>query len=340
MSSPETHTENVHTPAPADEPVKETTLNLGAPFLEAAALLLVWSILVMNEGALRFNETLPYNDLSVPLPATSIPRGVFFIGGLFEVIFGLIGLFLAGSALVFRFFNAHLTMACMALQSLLGWYVFIVFVMVFPGNKAAILTGGQLGLSIPLTRFLITLGLFTSAHFCLALQGGQFIFMARLITSATGKDFLKQKSGAKMRAVFWNCNIALAGFWTLITGAILNAKVEAGTFSLSRSFAFPPNVGASPGFTIFTGLIMLAFGAYGAAAAVTPLPTGFPYYITAAIVYLFAFLNYTIVQFGLLLLPGPGGIGMHNGLIFMIMTLGPYFLFQASKKEHVEENVV
>lgn len=327
-------------PPPVEDPVKESRIHTGPAFTEAAALLLVWSILVMNEGAIRFNLQLPYNDLSREV--NDIDIGVYFFGGLFEVIFGLVGLFVAGAALVFRFYNKLLIRAAMVVQNLLGWYVFIVFVFVQPSARAND-TGELFGLSVPMSRFLIILGLFTSFHFCLALQGGQFVFFTRLVGAAEDKNFLMSKSGDKMRALFWNGNLALAGLWTFMLGSILNNRVEAGTFEAGKVFAFPPHVGRSPAFSILVGLLMLFYGLYGMIAGLlTKLPKGIPYYGTGIVVYLFMFLNFTIAQVGLLPTPTPQAIGMHHGLVFMVMVLGPYFVWRSSQtsQKHVEEHVV
>lgn len=85
--------------------------------------------------------------------------------------------------------------------------------------------------------------------------------MARLVCAATGKDFLKQKSGLRMRTVFWNANLGLAGVWTLITGILINVNVGSGI--LDRPFESPPYVGRIPGMTMFTGLMMIVFATVG-----------------------------------------------------------------------------
>lgn len=317
--------------------------NLGAPFVESAALLVVWSVCVMIEGAVRFNGTEPFNDLDVT-PSGEPNRIAMFLGGLFEVIFGLLGLFVGIAALVFRWFNANAVKAAMVVQAILGIYVFIAFVVVAPAYRAdnAPPTGVPIALDGPpdeaatnayatlsrgLYRWLVTLGIFTSAHFCLALQGGQFIFMARLITSATGEDFLKQKTGSKFRAIFWNANMALAGFWTFVFGCTYARNTTDDTF-----FVFPPHVGINIGFVIFVGLLMFFWAAFGVMLALMPNTNRAFYYPGCAFVFLFTYLNFTIVQAGLWV-GGTEAIAMHTGLVIFVSFLGPYFLYQSSKKE-------
>ena len=112
-------------------------------------------------------------------------------------------------------------------QSILGRFVFVVFVFAQPAARAANLETPMLpGMTINSSRAVINMGILTSSHFCLAIQGGQFLFMARLISAADSVDFLKQKSGNTMRAMFWNANMAFAGLWTLITGAIVGSQVD------------------------------------------------------------------------------------------------------------------
>lgn len=310
--------QDLHKPPP--------TLSRG--FFEAAALLSIWSILVINEGAIRLINAKPAGGLSVGSPAAVFP----FLGGLFEVGFGLLGLFLGIAAFILRAHNATVTKIAMVVQTVLGYYVFAIFVFVLPAFKASNLEGPSLeGLSLGQSRFLIALGVLTSFQFCLALQGGQFVFMARLVCAATGRDFLKQKSGARMRAVFWNANLGLAGLWTLITGILITANVGSGR--LDAPFVSPPNVGLLPGMTIATGAMMIAFAVMGIVVGVMKMQVSMLYYAMGAFVYLFAFLNYTIVQFGLLPEPMPGAVALHAGLVFMVVFLGPYFVHVSESEE-------
>lgn len=301
-------------------------------FLEAAALLTIWSILVINEGAIRLIASNPAAGFSGrderPAPI------LLFLGGLFEVFFGLVGLFVGTAGFVFRWYNTNVTKIAMLIQTLLGYFVFVIYVFVRPAFQAKDLTAPLLsGLSIGESKFLIALGVLTSFHFCLALQGGQFVFMARLICAGTGKNFLMQKTGNKMRAIFWNANLAFSGLWTLITGALINGSVGGG--KLDMPFISPPNVGRLPGMTIFTGLLVLAWAVVGIGLAMSATPAPPMYYLLSGFVYLFGFLNWTIVQFGLLP-PNGGAVAMHAGLVFMVVFMGPYFVNLASKERQGE----
>lgn len=302
-----------------------------ASLQEAGALLLIWSVLVINEGAIRLIDSNPAGGLSGGRPSTA----VVFLGGLFEVIFGLVGVFLGFSAFILRKHNTLVTKASMVLQTVLGYYVFVVYVFVIPAVRAADLTEPFATLSLGQTKLLIVLGVLTSFHFCLALQGGQFVFMARLVCAATGRDFLKQKSGLRMRAMFWNGNFGFSGLWTLITGLLIAVEVGAGT--LEKPFESPPNVGIMPVMTIVIGVVMIGWAAVG--MGVAGMRKGVPgwYFPGTAVVYLLAFGNFTIVQFGRLNEPPAGSVALHAGLVFMVVFLGPYFVNLAAREEEEKE---
>lgn len=302
-------------------------------FMEAAALLTIWSILVINEGAIRLVDQGKPAFFSEGRP----PNALLFAAGLAEVFFGMNGLFTGMAAFIFKQFTPSVSMVTLILQVIAGYFVFIVYVFVQPSFMAADLMAPRLvGLSLGQDKFIIVLGILTSFHFCLALQGGQFVFLCRLISAGTGKDFLKQRSGNRMRAIFWNANLGLAGLWTLITGAIITTEVDGG--KLAMSFMSPPNVGLLPGLTIAAGIVMIVFALIGILFVVMRLRAHWIYFAGGAAVYLLLYLNYTIVQFGLMAgpeSPGFGGpIAMHGGLVYMIVFLGPYFVHLTSKEMH------
>jgi len=304
--------------------------------LEAAALLTVWSLLVINEGSIRLNDTVP----SVALFESGRPsKAVVFFAALAEVFFGMLGFFVGVSAFMLKWYNTNIVKATMIAQTILGYYVFVIYVFVIPIFNAVDAPGPMVpGLSLSQTRAVIIMGLLTSFHFCLALQGGQFVFMARLIVAGTGRDFLRQKSGARMRAMFWNGNLAFSGLWTLITGLIVSINADE-SGKLAGPFVSPPNVGLLPSMTIWTGIVMLAWGTVGFMHALRKRPASKLYFIITAYVYLSAFLNYGIVQFGLFTTPDgdaspSGAVALHNGLVFMVVFLGSYFLnLMSTEKE-------
>eukprot|EP00177_Eucheuma_denticulatum_P006613 GFKZ01012033.1.p1 GENE.GFKZ01012033.1~~GFKZ01012033.1.p1 ORF type:complete len:339 (-),score=34.61 GFKZ01012033.1:758-1774(-) len=328
----ETDMENpkLTTQVPSTGPSQGTS---SVQFVEAAALLTIWSVLVINEGAIRLLSANPGEGFSTE---GEPPNSVTFAAGLAEVIFGMIGLFVGMAGFIFRWYNTSITLISLVAQTLLGYFVFIVFVFVVPGFQASGLTEGIAGLTVGQTKFLIALGVLTSFHFCLALQGGQFVFFCRLICSATGKDFLKQNSGHRMRAIFWNANLGLSGVWTLITGALVLSNVGGGR--LEGPVPSPPNVVIIPAMTIITGVVLILFASLGIFVALSGLSMPWLYYLLGGLVYLLAYLNYGILQLGIATAEGRtfgGPVALHGGLVYMVVFLGPYFVYQASKERHV-----
>lgn len=325
---------------PKQHIVQDDSLNKTSStgFMEAAALLTIWSLLVLNEGAIRLVDSGTPTEFTGSRPGNA----VLFAAGLAEVVFAMVGLFVGMAAFIFKWFNAAITIASLALQSVLGTFVFLVYVFVAPSFRAADLMQAVGDLTLGQQKFLIVMGILTSFHFCLALQGGQFVFFCRLVCAGTGKDFLMQRSGLRMRAIFWNANLGLAGLWTLITGAVVSSNADGA--KLSDPFVFPPNVGLLPGLTIATGIMMIIFGAIGVICGAMGKPASKFYYVKGAVVYLLMYLNFTIVQFGLMTnlsaeTPSNfgGPIAMHGGLVYMVVFLGPYFVHLASKERYASQ---
>ncbi|KAI0566948.1 hypothetical protein FGB62_5g549 [Gracilaria domingensis] len=77
---------------------------------------MIWSVLVITEGALRVVTSNPSVDLFDERPPSFVP----FLGGLFEVTFGLLGLFIGMYALVLRRYNVRFIKICMVIQTVLG----------------------------------------------------------------------------------------------------------------------------------------------------------------------------------------------------------------------------
>lgn len=305
-------------------------------FLEAAALLSLWSILVYNEGAIRFNDTAPSVDLFSSGRPSKI---VLFSAALSEVIFGLLGFLVGISALLLKWYSTPVTKIVMVIQTVLGYYVFAIYIFVIPIFDAVDLETPMVdGLSLSQNRAVIIMGLLTSFNFCLALQGGQFIFLARLIVAGSGKDFLMQRKGSQMRAVFWNWNLLMSGVWTFTTGLIVSIAADNGG-ELETPFVSPPNVSVLPALTAVTGGVMFLWGGVGILLAIRNRKVGSAYYVGTATVFVYMLLIFGIVQFGKFTtgdaVTTSGAVAMHTGLVFMVVFLGAYFL-RLSSLEHKE----
>lgn len=313
---------------------------LGPMYLEASALLLLWSFMVLIEGTVRLNS-LPLSDLGNQLTDRAHPVALF-VGALGEILFALIGLALGVMGLVFRWYNGHVIKLAMLVQAVLGIYVFTAFAVVNPAYVAANpnenFDFAKVEDGIPtrsLFRWLTACGIFTAIHMCFALLGGQFMLMARMVGAASGDDFLKALSGTKLRAVFWHINWALAGFWTFVFGCSWRANEGTATadlFPLAGAFAphFPGNIG----YMIFVGLLVLLYAAVGAALAIKRMGKVIvlSYLMGVGVVFLFEFVNYSLVQFGKadVALSGPSAV--LASLTVAVTALGPYFLWQVEKE--------
>lgn len=295
-----------------------------AALKEASVLLTLWSLFVINEGCLRLIDQNPADTLNSSGRTLNL---LAFIGSVFEIVFGLLGFVVGIGAYLMKWYSTTFTKICMTIQWILGWYVFTLFVIALPAIRAMKLqkTTPE-GLSLGQSRFLTTLGIFTSFHLCLSLQGGQFIFFARLVAAATRTDFLRQETGERNSAIFWNINLALCGAWTFITGVLIRSNVGAG--KLQQPFVSPPNVGVLPGLTIFTGVLMSSYGLLGIGMVFTnnsPLL----YFVGAIFVYIVALLNFGVLQFGFISHPPAGAVVVHNGLVFMVIFMAIFFVHKS-----------
>ena len=166
---------------------------------ESAGLLLVFSMFALVEGTLRMvGQSKP--SVGVDYWATVdgngdsiVPVGVLLIAGVGEVIFGILGIYLALYSLLFNHNNKRLTVAFLVIQAILGWFVFICFVIVTPIFAAMAAQGNDL-LSQAEQRTLIIFGnMLGSICFCYALQGGQCIMGFRLYNAQEGKQVTRSK---------------------------------------------------------------------------------------------------------------------------------------------------
>lgn len=234
---------------------------------EAAGLLLTWSILVIVEGAIRAvrNSYPEGGDLT---PETGFPPLALLVGGVAEVIFGAVGIALALSILLFKMRNALMPSAFLIFQSVLGWFVFITYVLAEPLYKISKLKAGGLGFSLGEHRFLIFLGLVTSVAWCAALQAGQFILAARCMSMMKGKgDTFKMH---KLRATVWSGFTALAGISMTVNAVIVMAKATGSSPRLPPAMpVFPPHVNVYAESILVCGIVTVIWGLLGVAGAVT-----------------------------------------------------------------------
>jgi len=302
---------------------------------EAAALLALWSALVLTEGTVRFILTSPAQDLfPADRPVNVLPPFLPFLAALAECVFGLTGVFVGVGAAFFNAHNRTVTLAFLGSQTVLSWFVFIIYVFLIPSYRARYLEDPIFPFdTLSASRAFIIMGIFTSVTLCLALQGGQFAFGMRLLghQSPPGKASATHAARAAARGVFWNGNMAFGGLSTAVAGGLLlaNAAGNADGGRLTALFGAPPHVGVFPLMTLVTGLLMAVTGLVGVAASVT---SGLvrPFLALTGVNYAFAYLNFTIVQVGAIRPTGPPQAGaFHSGLVLLTALIGPYFAYVA-----------
>eukprot|EP00171_Calliarthron_tuberculosum_P021497 IDg21497t1 len=284
-------------------------------FREAALLLAMWSILVMNEGAVRFIQHGRPSGVGLFKLVKGQPVRFWapFLGGLFEVTFGLFGLMVGLAGGVLGYFSRPLTLILETSHE----------IPIGPGGSRS----GRL-------RYLHVrfMGV-------LALQGGQFVFISRVMAFGGPRDFLNQRAGARMRAIFWNANYAMSGVWATATAAVVIATNGIG---ITGRYFGPPNVGRIPLYLLFTGLLMIVWPLVGIFISITNKVSVVRKYAAASfVVFAFVWVHYTIGQLGFLAVEekqsnGPAaGAALHNHLTMMVAFLGPYFMLkQAQEQEH------
>lgn len=292
----------------------------------ASGLLLTWSILAMIEGTIRLvRNANPPTGLNPP--GDAIPPAAFLAGGIGEVIFGGAGLLLAVAIFVFRLRSSAAVMGFLGLQAVLGWFVFVLFVIADPIKNIVDLEEGLLGMSVGMTRFNIFLGMLTSIVWCAALQSGQFTFA--LMCLGILKGDAEKASKNRLRAVVWSSLAAIAGLSMTLAGITLTGNLVGSAPYLRPAIAvFPPHVAVYPVLVLVCGIVTLCWGLAGAAGAVTN---------TRALLNLFhlgwffAFAA-NVITFGLVLGKEPGGFfafaSAQHVLLSLVFTLLPVVFTQ------------
>lgn len=294
-------------------------------YFQAAALLALWSLLLINEGTVRFIRSEPSSNL---LSGLRPPRILPFLASLAELLYASSALFVSIAALLLNSYSHSFTRLFIIVQATLSSFVFIVFVIILPAFRAASLVQPIIPqLTMAESRVLIVLGILTSTSFCLALQGGHYLFLSRLASTATGTPSQCSRLSSRRGAIFWNGNMALAGLWTTLTGLLLVVRIR-GTGTDNVVQPSSPNIGKLPGMATLVGLLMLTWGVIGMAVASGGRRRSIAVYVSMAIVvYLLLFTNYSMVQMATLPLQDFAAYAAtHAALVLAITFLGPYFM--------------
>ncbi|KAK1866535.1 hypothetical protein I4F81_009051 [Pyropia yezoensis] len=282
---------------------------------EAAALLALWSALVLTEGTVRFILTVPAQELLPSDRSTEVlPPILPFLAALMDRM---------------------VTAAFLITQTIQSWFVFVIYVFLIPSYRARYLEAPIFPFdTVGESQAFIVMGILTSIALCLALQGGQFAFGMRLHAhqSPAGRQSSLHASRSVARGLFWNGNMVLAGLSTTVAGLLLLANT-AGNGGAGRLgppfFVAPPHVGVFPIMTLVTGLVAIVTGLVGMAACVARHLVK-PFLVLTVVNYVLLYLNFTIVQVGAIEGGGPPQAGaFHSGLVLLTALIGPYFAYRA-----------
>ncbi|GAB0492196.1 hypothetical protein MMPV_003456 [Pyropia vietnamensis] len=325
---------------------------------EAAGLLALWSAAVTVEGLARFITADATRELLPDArPSTVVPPLLPFLGAIFEVAFGAVGLMVAVVELAFASGGVWPTVVFLAAHVPLSWFTYVVWVFVVPAyrwrlNETTPLGGPGDVVSVASTHGLIASGVVTSVAFCAALQGGQFVFGLRLLAFQAQQAveappaLLTVGLGYnRLRAMFWSALMVIGGGGTLAAGIILTIVLDGGRVTAPAFFSFPPHVGVFPIQSIVTGGVMIAHGLIGLVAAAVAGRAAFGrstvalHVHTTPLVWLVLLLNFCLVQVAAI---GPATAGMgpgrastaaavHMGLTLVASFIGPYFVVAASR---------
>eukprot|EP00190_Bangiopsis_sp_CCMP1999_P006463 CAMPEP_0198724668 /NCGR_PEP_ID=MMETSP1475-20131203/2114_1 /TAXON_ID= ORGANISM="Unidentified sp., Strain CCMP1999" /NCGR_SAMPLE_ID=MMETSP1475 /ASSEMBLY_ACC=CAM_ASM_001111 /LENGTH=322 /DNA_ID=CAMNT_0044486259 /DNA_START=323 /DNA_END=1291 /DNA_ORIENTATION=+ len=241
------------------EQQKYSTQHVGLPMrmFIAVGVFVLYSYLVMNEGAVRASR---YNP-----EAEGFPQIALLVSAIGESLFGLAGLLVGLALLLFRAGNKMITTAWMVLAFVLGWFVFTVWVLAAPiyglarvREAPAPYTQGQFDL-------MRAMSLFGGIVWCFALQGGQFM-VGNIIRGYQTTEKSKGAGYAKARMMMWSVNVTLSGLFFLIAGSAARSVVGDGPLEPQ---VFPPMFIVYPELTITAGIVQLIYGAMSIMVAVT-----------------------------------------------------------------------
>eukprot|EP00188_Purpureofilum_apyrenoidigerum_P000481 Plantae.Rhodophyta-Purpureofilum_apyrenoidigerum.ctg12075.p1 GENE.Plantae.Rhodophyta-Purpureofilum_apyrenoidigerum.ctg12075~~Plantae.Rhodophyta-Purpureofilum_apyrenoidigerum.ctg12075.p1 ORF type:complete len:354 (-),score=54.45 Plantae.Rhodophyta-Purpureofilum_apyrenoidigerum.ctg12075:353-1321(-) len=259
----------------------------------AVAVFMLYSYLVLNEGAVRMAMYDP--------EAQGFPQIVLLVSAIGESIFGLAGLLMGVALLLFRAGNAKVTAAWMGLALVLGWFVFSVWVLAVPIFGLARARDTVEPYSQAQFDLMRSMSLFAGIVWCFALQGGQFM-VGNVIRGYQTNETSKGAGYAKARLLMWSINATLSGVFFLIAGSAARSILGAGPL---QPQAFPPIVIVHPELTIVSGIVQLLFGVMSIVVAVTR--RSFTYHRWMAM-FTWVFTLATVVWGQAYQIPAPGNV--------------------------------
>lgn len=161
-----------------------------------------------------------------------------------------------------------------------------------------------------------------------------------MISYSGAEDFLRHRTFARQRSIFWNLNFAISGVWVITSASILIHYHGLGNTKVP--LYAPPIISTSPLYMLFTGVLMVVWPLFGIGISTTKISMVRDYVVASFLVFLIVQIYFTIGQLGLVdtstISAGSAEAfgGINNSLVFMVCLLGPYFMFQELKAEKLE----
>uniref|UniRef100_A0A7S2ZES9 Uncharacterized protein n=1 Tax=Rhodosorus marinus TaxID=101924 RepID=A0A7S2ZES9_9RHOD len=243
------------------EDQKESNKWVSRGFLTAVGLFILWSYLVMNEGAMR---AFRFSD---PQPGP-FSQSLLLVSACGEILFGLAGVLVGGALILVKAGNKMITTAWMALAFVLGWFVFVVWVLAAPIND--LVNDRQVpaaySLTLPQYDCVRVFALLAGLSWCFALQGGQFMIGNVVRThQADGKS--QGSAYSKKRLLLWSINLTLGGLYFIIGGSVVRAYMGPGPYD--PPVVEEPMLIVYPELTITAGVFHLLAGVFGCVVGLT-----------------------------------------------------------------------
>jgi len=227
------------------------------------------------EGCYRFQYAISSHDVVQGSGAWSgsdstsnplFPPVLLLLGGLFEICFASMGLWVGLGHYFFNMSSGFLTNCLLLQQLVLGVFTYLVWTLAYPAFNDDRLSGFD---NIDTSFFShdeahgarVFGQIITGMCWCGVLQSAQFMFALALsrVQSTTQTDKYNAES-YKLRMAFFATLIFVSGLSTLIIGGLFHDHDGKGNYA--GPWYYFPNVVAYSELTIISGLILIVFGLF------------------------------------------------------------------------------
>jgi len=195
------------------------------------------------------------------------PPVLLLLGGLCEIFFGMVGLWVGLGHYLFNMKSSLVTTALLVKQLVLGAFTWLIWTIAYPAFNDHRLSGLD-NISVPFfnrteAHSARVFGqIITAMCWCGILQGGQFMFALALsrVQNDTHSDKYNNTS-YKLRMSIFTALIFASGLSTFIVGCLFRQHDGAGNYG--GSWYYFPNIIGYSELTIISGIILMIFGLLG-----------------------------------------------------------------------------